>query len=228
MDKQAKGRQRQRKEALSRERIVAAAIELLNRGGEDGLTFPALSKRLATGPGAIYWHVANKGELLTAACQGVVARTLGAIPAGSTPQGTIRALALGVFDAMAAHPWIGAALIRAESPLPLVQIIEPLGQQVCALGVLPQARWAAVSPLLSNILGVGGQNATNRQLIRTRGIKRADYLEEVWSAWTQLDAQQYPFARSVAEDLRAHDDRADFLAGIDLIVQGMDTLRRQE
>ena len=55
-----------REHSLSRDRIVDVAIELLDAEGESGLTFRALAGRLATGPGAIYWHVANKGELLTA------------------------------------------------------------------------------------------------------------------------------------------------------------------
>ena len=182
-----------------------------------------MSKRLATGPGAIYWHIADKGELLTAACDAVVARTLELIPVGSTPQVTIRTLALGMFDVMAAHPWTGSALIRAESPWPLLQIIEPFGQEICALGVPQEARWAAVSALLSYILGVGGQNAANRQLIRAQSTTRADYLKRVWSTWSHLDPQAYPFAHSVAGELSAHDDRTEFLAGINLIVQGIDT-----
>lgn len=223
MAKKARGSQR-RTDSLSREGIVEASIELLDSSGEDGLTFRALSERLATGPGAIYWHIANKGELMTASCHAVVARTLKALPLGLNPQATIRTLALGMFDAMAAHPWIGTALIRAESPLPLVQIIEPIGQQVGALGVPRKNQWAAVSALLSYILGVGGQNAANGQFTRSRGIDRADHLEKVWEAWSQLDPQDYPFACSVAGQLRTHDDRADFLAGIELILQGMDTL----
>src|SRR3954470_15595882 len=45
-----------REDALSRERIVGAAIELLDVMGEGGLTFRALAAHLKTGPGAIYWH----------------------------------------------------------------------------------------------------------------------------------------------------------------------------
>ena len=46
-------RAQRREEPLSRERIVAAAVELLDTAGEGGLTFRALTERLATGPGAI-------------------------------------------------------------------------------------------------------------------------------------------------------------------------------
>ena len=74
-----------REDSLSRERIIDAAIELLDASGEAGLTFRALAERLATGPGAIYWHVADKSDLLTAACDALMARTLKASPARPHP-----------------------------------------------------------------------------------------------------------------------------------------------
>ena len=65
-----------REKSLSRERIIEASIELLDSSGEEGLIFRALSERLATGPGAIYWHIANKSDLLAAACDTVVVCTI--------------------------------------------------------------------------------------------------------------------------------------------------------
>jgi hypothetical protein len=43
--------------------------------------------------------------------------------------------------------------------------------------------------------------------------------------WAQLDPAEYPFARQVAAQLRVHDDREQFLAGIDLILAGIATVR---
>src|SRR5882757_8872316 len=134
-----------RRESLSRDRIIEASIALLDSRGEGGLTFRALSERLATGPGAIYWHIPNKSELLTAACDAIVARTMKAPLAGATPEATIRALALGLFDAIDAHPWVGSALTRAPGQLPAVRILEGIGQQVRALGVPDEAQWVTVS-----------------------------------------------------------------------------------
>ncbi len=123
MAKKARGIPR-REEALSRDRIIEASIELLDSSGEGGLTFRTLSERLATGPGAIYWHIASKRELLIAACDAIVARTmnepLAANKRRATPQAIIRALALGMFDAIDAHPWVGSALIRAELKSPMI------------------------------------------------------------------------------------------------------------
>ena len=218
---------KRRNQSLTRDRIIEASIKLLDSNGEGGLTFRILSERLDTGPGAIYWHIANKSDLLAAACDAIVARTMEAGMVGATPKATIRAIALGMFDAIDAHPWLGSALIPAELHLPLVRIFEPIGQQVCALGVPDEKQWATVSALLSYILGVGAQNASNGQFARTRGIERSDFLEAVATAWSQLDPDEYPFARSIAGQLPAHDDRMDFLAGIDLILRGIDSPRRR-
>jgi AcrR family transcriptional regulator len=216
-----------REESLSRDRIIEASIELLDNSGENGLTFRTLSQRLATGPGAIYWHIANKSDLLTAACDAIIAHTMLACVGGKTPKATIRVLALGLFDAIDAHPWVGSALTSPAGLLPMVRILEPLGQQVCALGVPDKEQWATVSALLHYILGVGGQNAANGQLARTQGLDRSDFLEAVATMWSQLDPQKYPFTRSLAGHVRAHDDRMDFLAGIDLILRGIDPQRRR-
>jgi AcrR family transcriptional regulator len=224
MAKKARSGQR-REEALSRDRIIEASIDLLDRSGEGGLTFRTLSEQLATGPGAIYWHIANKSDLLTAASDAIVARTLEARTVGATPKATIRRLALGIFDAIDAHPWVGSALIWAAGRSPMVRILERIGQQVRALGVPDEEQWVAVSALLNYIFGVGGQNAANTQLARTRGTDRSNFLEAVSTAWSQLDPDEYPFARSMAGQLRAHDDRMDFLAGVDLILSGLQSPR---
>jgi AcrR family transcriptional regulator len=226
MAKSAHSAQR-REESLSRERIVEASIKLLDSSGEEGLTFRALSERLATGPGAIYWHIANKSDLLTAACDAVVARTINETVVAATPEATIRAVALGLFDVIDKHPWVGSALTSTPGLSPIVRILERIGQQIRALGVPDEQQWAAVGALMAYILGVSRQNAANGQLARTRGLKRSDFLEAVSTAWSQLDPKEYPFARSVAGQIRDHDDRVDFLAGIDLILRGIDSSQRR-
>ena len=210
-----------REESLSRNRIVEASIDLLDQNGEGGLTFRALSERLATGPGAIYWHIANKGELLAAACDAVIARIMGVPLVDTTPEATIRAIALAIFDAIDDHPWIGSAITSAPGQLPIVRLFEPIGQQVQELGVPEGEQRAAVWALLSYILGVSGQNAANRQLAQARGLDRSHFLETVATTWSALDANDYPFARSIAGQMPGHDDRLDFLAGIDLILAGI-------
>jgi AcrR family transcriptional regulator len=214
-----------REESLSRDRIIAASIELLDSSGEGGLTFRALSERLATGPGAIYWHIANKRDLLAAACDAVVTRTLNETVV-ATPEKTIRAVALGLFDVIAEHPWVGSALTSSPGLSPIVRILERIGQQICALGIPEKQQWASVGALMSYILGVSRQNAANGELARTLDLDRSEFLQAVSTAWSKLDPKEYPFARSVAPRIRDHDDRVDFLAGIDLILSGIKSRAR--
>ena len=105
-------RTQRRADALSKARIVEAAFAILDDGGEAALTVRALAARLGTGSGAIYWHVADKDDLLAAATETVIARVTGGSGEGAGPRGAIRTLALGVFDAIDAHPWVGANLSR--------------------------------------------------------------------------------------------------------------------
>lgn len=216
-----------REDALSRECIIDAAIELLDTSGEGGLTVRALSERLATGPGAIYWHIASKGDLLTDACDTIIARTMNSSSVRAAPEAAIRILALGIFDAIDAHPWVGSALSRTPRQLPVVRIAEGIAHQVSVLGVSDEMRWATVSVLLNYILGVATRNAGNGQRTRTRRVQRSNFLEAVSTMWAQLDPDEFPFARSVAEKPRAHDDRVDFLTGIDLILSGITSLQRR-
>nr|WP_265594206.1 TetR/AcrR family transcriptional regulator [Haloferula sp. BvORR071] len=225
MKKTASGPQR-RENPLSRERITEAAIELLDHSGEGGLTFRALSERLATGAGAIYWHIANRSDLLTAACDAMVARTLKANAIGATPAATIRGIALGMFDAIDGHPWLGSALIHSAGQLPMVRVFESIGHQVRELGVPNEEQWGVACALLNYILGVGGQNAANTQFAKARNLDRSHFLDAVSTMWSQLNPDEYPFAHSVAGHLRVHDDRNDFLTGIDLILKGAESPRQ--
>lgn len=207
--------------ALTRERIIDAAIALLDSAGEGGLTFRALATALTTGAGAIYFHVANKDDLVNAACDAVVARAMAATVEPAAPRERLRAIGLALFDAIDAHPWVGAELARAPGSMPTVRILEGIGQQVQALEVAERTLWSATATLFSYIVGVAGQNAANARIGQERELDRSTFLDALAEQWSQLDADAYPFTRSVATQLREHDDRADFVAGIDLILDGI-------
>ncbi|MFC4068287.1 TetR/AcrR family transcriptional regulator [Actinoplanes subglobosus] len=207
-------------DGLSRERIVDAAIAMLDEGGDGALTFRALSTRLKTGAGAIYWHVANKSELLSAATDAILAEALRSDEADTSPRGQIRAIALGLFDAIDEHPWVGGQLSRLASQAGTLQIFERIGQQVEALGVPAGEQFYAASALLNYILGSAGQNAANAR-VHEPGTSRADLLGAEAAVWTSLDPATFPFLHRVARQMGDHDDREQFMAGIDLILAGI-------
>ena len=216
---------RRRADGLSPERIVDAAVEILDAEGEDGLTFRRLADLLVTGPGAIYHHVANKGELLVAATERILApATTVASVDGLREEDAVRTVALAVFDAIDAHPWVGAQLANPLQPA-MVRLFESIGRQVRALGVPEAALFTSTSALTNYILGVGGLNAANARVAGS--TDRTDLLVTVSAAWANLDPEEYPFTRDVAEQLREHDDRTQFLDGIDLILAGISALGRR-
>ena len=213
------GRAERRKDALSKQRIVETAIEILDADGEGALTFRALADRLATGSGALYWHVADKHALLAAATDHIVAGVVNEAAGGLAPRDAIRALALAAFNALDAHPWVGAQLSRDPWQYAVLRIMEGVGGQLQALGVPEAAQFYAASALLNYILGLAAQYAAARQL--PRDADRSAFLANVAATWAQLDPVQHPFVRQVATQLADHDDREQVLAGIDLILSGI-------
>jgi AcrR family transcriptional regulator len=218
-----KQRTERRADALSKERIVETAIEILDTDGESALTFRALAARLATGSGAIYWHVDNKNELLAAATDDVITRVMTEVVGGAEPREAIRAIALGVFDAIDAHPWVGTQLANEPWQPAILQIFERVGGRLQALGVPERAQFDSATALLNYILGLAGQYAAGARL--TPETDRSAFLAAVAARWTQHDPAQYPFVHRVAAQLAEHDDREQFLAGIDLILTGIGALR---
>jgi AcrR family transcriptional regulator len=217
-------RTERRADALSKERIVEAAIEILDADGESALTFRALTARLATGAGAIYWHVAGKDDLLAAAADDVIARVMTEVVSGAEPQEAIRAIASGVFDAIDAHPWVGAQLSREPWQSAVLQIFEGVGGQLQALGVPERAQFDCASALVNYVLGLAGQYAAGARLLG-READRSAFLTTVAARWARLDPAEYPFMRQMATQLPGHDDREQFLAGIGLVLAGITAVR---
>lgn len=217
-------RTERRADALSKERIVEAAIEILDDQGEGALTFRALSARLQTGSGAIYWHVANKDELLAAAAEQIIGAVTTAMTDGDDPADAIRAVALGVFDAIDAHPWVGTQLTLEPWQSALTQIFEGVGGRLDALGIPADEQFDAASALVNYVLGLAGQYAAGARAI-PHGTDRATFLASIAERWAALDPKKYPFMHRVAAGLPEHDDREQFRAGIDLILAGIESRR---
>lgn len=213
-----------RSAGLTRDRIVDAAIDLLDAEGESGLTFRALALRLETGHGAIQWHVTNKGELLKLATVTALTRAHTAPAPETPPRLAIHAVALGVFTAIDAHPWLGPQLFARPWQRAMVQLWEQIGRSVEELGVPQDSLFTAVSTLVSYIVGVGSQNAANTRSLAAHD-KRDDYLDAVAARWESLDPIDHSFVRRVAGQLRVHDDRVEFVAGIDIILRGLMAFR---
>lgn len=214
---------KRRKVSLSKERVVAAAIDILDSAGESALTFRALATRLSTGSGAIYWHVADKDALLSAATEHVLSEAIAGVVSAPNPADALRAIALGVFDAIEAHPWVGTQLAREPWQPAMGAIFEKSSAQFNALDVPPPALFHCVSALVQYLLGTAAQTAAAARH-KLRVSDRSAVLATIVEEWTQRNPAEYPFVHLLADQVRTHDEREAFLVGLDLILAGAKAL----
>ena len=215
-----KPRAARRSEALSRARIVHAAIEVLDDGGVDSLTFRELAARLSTGSGAIYHHVANKAALLAAAASEVMTSTL-TRNGDDQSQQNVRALMLSTFDAIHAHPWFGTQLTVAPWQPAVLQLLDSIGSHLDALGVPEHAQFDAATVFVHHLLGFASQfDAVSR--LWGAHVDRPAFLEQATAALTQHGGQdRYPFLARIAGQLAGHNDNEQYETGLDVIIAGM-------
>ena len=106
---------RNRRVALSRDGILAAAMAVAQREGVDALSIRKLAGELGVTPMAVYHHVHNKQEILV----GVIDRVVGeaAVTAHSVPQAEwrdwLRATFGGMYRALCAQPGVIPLLGRS-------------------------------------------------------------------------------------------------------------------
>jgi hypothetical protein len=86
--------------------------------------------------------------------------------------------------------------------------------------VTKEARFDAASALTNYIFGTASQNAAHARNV-PRELDRSTFLAFTVNRWAELDPAEYPFVQEVLPQLRDHDDRAQFLAGLDFILAGI-------
>ncbi|MEU5160073.1 TetR/AcrR family transcriptional regulator C-terminal domain-containing protein [Streptomyces sp. NPDC020875] len=110
-------RQARAEPPLSRDRIVTAAVALLDDEGMDRLTMRRLAERLGAGATTLYWHVETKDDVVDLAFDAIFgeAPLTGSPREGATDQGwrdDVVALLTGCRTMLLNHPWSGALPLR--------------------------------------------------------------------------------------------------------------------
>lgn len=100
---------------LTRERIVEAAVALLDDEGMDRLTMRRLGERLGAGATTLYWHVATKDDVVDLAVDAIFGEARVPEATGRARE-DITALLDAWRAAMLRHPW-SAAVPARQRPL---------------------------------------------------------------------------------------------------------------
>jgi AcrR family transcriptional regulator len=97
---------RRRREPISRDAIVTAAIALLDREGLAALSMRRLAEELGTGAASLYWHVGSKDGLLDLVLDEVIAEGKVPDPDPGRWQEQLKQVARDQRAASLRHPWV--------------------------------------------------------------------------------------------------------------------------
>jgi AcrR family transcriptional regulator len=106
-----------RRPQLTRERVMAAAIELADRDGIESLSMRKLAHELGIEAMSLYTHVRNKDDLLG----GMADAVIGQIPVsaeGGDWKTSLRQVVLAARSVMLRHPWAPRAVEAQAAPGP--------------------------------------------------------------------------------------------------------------
>src|SRR3954451_18000777 len=99
---------------LSRARVVRAALVVADAGGLGSLTIRSLAAELGVGPMSVYYHVANKDEILDALVDIVFGEIELPVPGGAW-RAEMERRAVSAREVLARHPW-GLWVLGAGPP----------------------------------------------------------------------------------------------------------------
>lgn len=104
-------------QALSRERIVGAAIEIADAEGLDAVSMRRIAKELGAGAMSLYRHVSDKEELLREMIDALHSRHAYPDPGDMDWRARMRLLARHDWDMYTAHPWLLTATATLAPPV---------------------------------------------------------------------------------------------------------------
>jgi AcrR family transcriptional regulator len=210
---------------LSRERVLDAAVALADEGGIESLSMRKLAQALGVEAMSLYNHVANKGDLVEAIVDRVVAEI--ELPSGADWETAIRRCAVSAHDALLRHPWACSLVISPGAvpggPNARLRYIEWMLATLRDAGFSPELTYHAYHALDSYILGftywqlghsIPGEHVAD-QAARLLGVlPPGEFGRLIEHAQQHLVAPAGQGAR-------------DFAFGLDLIIGGLKRMNRQ-
>jgi AcrR family transcriptional regulator len=220
---------------LSREGIVAAAIELADRDGLDGLSMRRLAQHLGVDAMSIYYHVHDKRTLLGEMADAVAAEIPEA-PSDGPWTGRLRELVMGARRVMLRHPWVVRVFTDSAAPTPAVLThIERVLAVMRGGGCSVDLSHHAIHLLGSRLLGfsqdlfddspdAGEAAPPDAGEAAPPDAGEAAPPDPAWAAALPHVAE---LAAAVTHDgaLSGCDDETEFAFGLDLLIDGLERRR---
>lgn len=139
--------------SLSRERIVAVAVEVLDGHGADGLTMRRLADRLGAGAMSLYWHVGSKEQVFDLALDAVLEYRALPPDEGQDWRGDVVRMLEDWRARMLRHPWSASLLPRRALGPNILHRLELLGSALSRAGVADAHLNVAIWSLWNFVMG---------------------------------------------------------------------------
>lgn len=218
-----------RREPLTRERIVEAARTLADAEGLDALTMRRLAAELGVEAMSLYHHVPSKDALLDGLVAAAIAEVQDATSesGGADWQAALRDRCLAARDVMVRHPWApGLIGTRTTIPPSVIFYYEDILRLLIEGGFSYGLAHKALHALGTMLLGFV------QELFSPAGSFDADAAEAEFEA---LAAQLPNLVAMAASEIHANDDdvlgwcdsREEFEFTLDLLLEGLERRRRE-
>jgi AcrR family transcriptional regulator len=216
--------------ALSRERIVAEAIRLLDAEGVDALSMRTLGARLGAGATSLYRHVATKDELIELVVDAVYGEW-------EVPEVTRRAgwraaaveTAYGLRATLLRHSWMASVLGQAGLAY-LGPNLMRVSERVLAVfqngGFSPEEADRAMNTLVAYVLGIATSETAYLAVLARTGKSEREYVDSLWPV-AERAVQEHPRLREGYAAQRGKDPRQTredaFDYGVQRVLDGLAT-----
>jgi AcrR family transcriptional regulator len=214
--------------ALSREQIVKAAIELLDAEGPAGLSMRRLGTHLDAGATSMYWHVANKDELLELAIDEVMGEAYVPEATDTSWRIGLSVWANGMHAMLLRHPWVTSLLGTRPTIGPnSMRMGERAVTLLTAAGFTGLEVSHVMSLVSAHALGSAATQASVVVSTRKAGISLSDlaaqmepYLDKIAPAHPNYDKWRHENNAATLDPVKLWDE--GFAFGLDRILDGLE------
>jgi TetR/AcrR family tetracycline transcriptional repressor len=215
------GRPRSGDEVLSREQILAVALQIVDTEGIEALSMRRLATTLGVDPMAIYRHLPDKAALMDSMVEVVFGEFRVPKLEGVDWKGQVRAFAATYRARVKSHPNLIVYLItHVEASAPAVLAV---GEYLCT--ALVQAGLAPLQVVTATNLIIDYLNGF--ALGESSGVLgKPEAYQNFYTLLHSLSAERYPTMRAVYGALNEATLQADDTRELELILAGIDTWLR--
>ena len=210
---------RKKSSALTRTRVLDAAIRMADDAGIDSLSMRKLAQSLGVQAMSLYNHVSNKEEVLDGMVE-IVAAKINVPTIGADWKEAMRMRAISHHQMLLEHPWATMLLVSRINvgPVMLRYVDTTIGCLLTA-GFSHEMADRAWNAMDSHIYGFTLQ-ALNFP------FEPSDYAEAAEDYLPQIPEDEYPYLNALSQQVisGAHDGVQDFCFGLDLILDSLEKL----